>query len=82
MTRIHYKCVNNIAECNLLHDVLNPSKRIKYINSHYYHIIHRCINTRMGREKYKYFQILLDSGFSSTIVMISIETKLKTKNIM
>ena len=27
--------VNNIAECNLLHDILNPFKGTKYINIHY-----------------------------------------------
>ena len=29
MTCIHDNEVNNIAECNLLHDTLNPSKRTK-----------------------------------------------------
>ena len=29
MTRIHDIEVNKIAECNLLHDILNPPKRTK-----------------------------------------------------
>ena len=34
MNSIHDNEVNNIAECNLLHDILNPSKQAKYTNSH------------------------------------------------
>ena len=30
MTCIHYNKVNNIDECNLLHDILNPSKHTKF----------------------------------------------------
>ena len=29
MTRIHNNEVNNIAECNLLHDIINPPKLAK-----------------------------------------------------
>ena len=29
MTHIHDNKVNDIAECNLLHDILNPYKRTK-----------------------------------------------------
>ena len=32
--------VNNIAELNLLHDILNPSERIKNTSSHCYLILH------------------------------------------
>ena len=69
MIHIHDNEVHNIAECNLLHDIINPHKRAKNINIHYYPIIHRCINTRKGRAKFKNFQILLNGGCSSTIVM-------------
>ena len=37
--------------------------------NHYSHILHVCMNTRKGKEKFKNFQILLNSGCSSTIVM-------------
>ena len=35
MTRIHDNEVNNISECNLLHDIINHPTRAKKINSHY-----------------------------------------------
>ena len=55
MTCIHEDEVNKISECNLLHDILNPSKRTKSISSHYSPILHRCMNTKKGREKFKNF---------------------------
>ena len=66
---MHYNEVNNIAEFNLLHDIISPPKRAKNINSHYSPIISGCMNTRKGREKLKNFQIILDSVCSSTVVM-------------
>ena len=70
MTRIHNNEVKNISECNLLHDITNPPKQAKYLNRHYSPIIHGCINTRKGKPKFKRKNcILLDSGFSSTVVM-------------
>ena len=69
MTRIHDDEVNNIAEYNLLHDIINPSRHTKQLNSHYSPIIHGCINTRKGKKKFRKFRILLDSGCSSAIVM-------------
>ena len=48
MTRIHNNEANNIAECNLLHDIINPPKRAKILNSDYSHILHVCMNTRKG----------------------------------
>ena len=36
--------LNNVGEYNLLHDILNPSKRTKNINSHYSPILHGFIN--------------------------------------
>ena len=70
MIGIHENKVNKIAELDLLHDLLNPSKRTKILNIHYYPILHRCMNTRKGREKFKYFRVILDSGCSFTIVTI------------
>ena len=61
--------VNNIAEFNLLHDIINTPKRAKNINIRYSPIIHGRLNNRKGRPKFKNFQILLDSGCSSTIEM-------------
>ena len=67
--RIHNNEVNNISECNLLHDKINPPKRAKYLNRHYYSILHGCMNIRRGKAKFKNFHIILDSGCSSAVVM-------------
>ena len=48
MTRIYDNEVNNISECNLLHDIINPPKLTKNLNSHYSPIIHGCMNTIKG----------------------------------
>ena len=69
MARINEKEVNETAEYNLLHDIFNPTKPAKNLNSHYSPIIKGSNNTRHGREKFKNFQIILDSECSSTIVM-------------
>ena len=79
MNRIHSNKVNNIYEFNLLHDILNPYKHTKNINSHYNPIIHGSLNTYKGRSKFKSFRILLDSGCSSTIVMNRPISKLNPK---
>ena len=55
MTCINYKEVKNIYEFNLLHDIINPPKRTKNLNSHYSTIIHVCMNTRKGKVKFKNF---------------------------
>ena len=52
---MHDKEVNNIAECNLLHDMINPPKCTKTLNSHYSSILPGYINTRKGRAKFKTF---------------------------
>ena len=57
MTHLHDNEVNNIAEYNVLYDIINPPKRAKKSNSHYYHIINVCMNTRRGREKFNKLQI-------------------------
>ena len=57
--------VNNIAEFNLLHDILNPSKHTKNKKNHYYPILHVCINTRRGEVKFKNSRILLGGGCTS-----------------
>ena len=40
MMRIHYREVNKISECNLLHDIINTPKRTKNLKSHYSPILH------------------------------------------
>ena len=55
MTGINGNKVNKIAECNLLHDMLNTFKRTKKLNKHYYTILHGFMNTRKGRAKFKNF---------------------------
>ena len=67
MTHTHDKEVNKITELNLLHDIINTPKRTKIIHSST--IIHVCMNTRRVKAKFKEFQILLDSGCSSTMLM-------------
>ena len=46
MIYMHDNEVNNIAEWYLLHDITNPPKHAKNINSHYSPIFHGCINIR------------------------------------
>ena len=53
MTRIHNNKVKDIAECNLLHDIINTPKRAKHLNSHYYPILHVCMNTIKGEANFK-----------------------------
>ena len=66
---MHDREVDKIAECNLLHDIINTPKRAKILNSHYSPILDGCINTGKGIVKFNNFQIILDSGCSSRIVM-------------
>ena len=69
MTSIHDKEVNNISEFNLLHDISNPTKVTQNLKRHCCPIIHRCMNTRRAKERFRNFRILLGSECSSTIVM-------------
>ena len=69
MTCINGNKVNKLAECNLLHEILNPPKRTENLNSHYYPIIQGCTSIKKGKAKSKKFLILLGSGLSSTILM-------------
>ena len=73
---IHNNKVNDIYKYSLLHDIINPPKRPKNINSHYSHIVHWCINIRKVKAKFKNIWILLDSGCSSTILMRRLVGKL------
>ena len=82
MIHIHDKEVNKISEFNLIHDMINPPKRAKIINSPYPPILHGCMNTRNGIEKFKNFQTLLDIGFSYIILMVRIVENLFSKNML
>ena len=62
--------VKNIAEFNLLHDIINTPELTKNINICYSPTVHRCVNTRKGRAKFTNFQIILDSACISKIVII------------
>ena len=66
---MHNNELNNISECNLLHDISNPPKRAKKLNNHYSTILHGCMNTIKVRKKFKNFCILLDSACSYTIII-------------
>ena len=82
MIYIHDNELNNIAELYLLHDITNPPKRAKNVNSHYSHNLHGCINTIKGRAKLKKLRIILDSGCSSTIVLRRLVRKLCSEKIL
>ena len=70
MRCMHNNEVNNIAECNLLHGIINPPKGNKFLNNNYYPILHGCMNTRKLKAKFKNFFILLDIRCSSWIIMV------------
>ena len=82
MTCIHNNEVKNIAECNLLHGIINPPKRAKKLKIHYSPILQVCMNTRKGKSKFKNFSIILDSGCSSMILMGSLVEKFILKKIL
>ena len=66
---IHGNKVNKLAECNLLHDILNLHKRTKLLNSHYSPILQGCMNICKGKAKFKNLQIILDSEWSSKLLI-------------
>ena len=76
MTRIHNNEVNNISECNLLYNIINPPKHAKKLNTHCSPIIHGYMNTREGKAEFKNFPVLLDSGCSYMIVIGRVVTKI------
>ena len=78
MTCIHGNKENKLAEWDLLHDILNPTKRTKK-NSQYSPIIQGYMNTRRVKDKFKEFITLLDSGCISTIVIGKLIQKLHPK---
>ena len=76
MIHMHDKELKKISEFNLLHDIINPPKRAKNLKSSYSPILHGFMNTRHGRSKFNNFQILLDSGCSTTIIIGRLVEKL------
>ena len=76
MMHIHEKELNKIAECNLLHDIINSPKLTNFLNIHYSPILHACMNNRKGKAKFKNVRILLEMGCSSTSIMVRLVGKL------
>ena len=76
MTCIHDNEVNNIAEYNLIHDILDLHKCTKI---QYSPILHGFITTRKGIAKFNYFRILLDSRCSSTVVIVRLVKNLSPR---
>ena len=76
---VHDNEVENIFECNLLHEKINPPKRTKNMDSHYSPILCLYMNTRKGRTNINNFRNLLDGGCSSTIVIRRLVEKICTE---
>ena len=55
MTSLHENKVNKLAECNLLHDIINTTKHTKNLKIHYSPIIHEYVNTKKVRARFKFF---------------------------
>ena len=68
-------------ECNVLTHILNPTKHEKSKYDHYLPILLGCMNTHSGREEFRNFRIILDSGISSTIVIGKLMSKIKQKKL-
>ena len=79
MIHIHDIKLKYISECNLLYDSINTPKRAKNIDTHHSPILHGLMNTIKGRAEFKNLQIILDSEFSYTIVLIRLVEKLYHK---
>ena len=73
---VHENKVNKLFGCNSLNVILDPPKLSKTLNSHHYPILKGCMNILEGKEKFKNFRILLDSGCSSTIIIVRLINKL------
>ena len=56
MNRIHKDKVNKTAECNLIHDIINTSKRTKNLDSNYSPILHGIMNRKNGIENVRIFK--------------------------
>ena len=52
MIHIHDKEVSKIAKYDILHDIINPPKRVIILRRHYCPLIRGCMNTRNGRAKF------------------------------
>ena len=66
--------------CNILTDILNPTKFAK-IKPYYAPILQGCMNTCSRRALFRNLRILLDSEISSTIIMGDLMSKLKQKTL-
>ena len=79
MTYIHENKVNKISDCNLLYDIINPSKYNKLFNIQYSLFLHGCMNPLKCIEKFNSFCIVLDSGCGSMIPNTRLITTLNPK---
>ena len=61
-----------ITVWNLLNDMLNLTKHEKNKSSHLSLILHGWIKNRKGKEFLKQLWVLLDSGYSFTIIVVFI----------
>ena len=65
---------------NWLKGKLRHEKRAKNITSHYSPILYGWMNTRNGKEKFNKFQILLDSWFSYSFIIVYMTSNIRNKN--
>ena len=72
-----YKIVTH--ECNVLSNPLNPTEHEKSKTSEYSPILHGCMNSRSGGERFGKFRIKLYSRSSSTILMGKMMSQRKHK---
>ena len=86
--RMKFQMANKVSKdssithvCNVLSNLLNPTKHAISKIDNYSPILQGCMNTLSGSEKFRKFRILLDIRISSTIVMGKMESKIKQKNI-
>ena len=57
MTNIHENEWNKIAECNLLFDILKPTKHNKNVKNNYSPILQGFMNIRKGKVRFNFFEL-------------------------
>ena len=82
MTCIHENEVNIMAQYNLLHDIINNSKRTKKLKIHHSPIWNGYINTQKDRANFNNFWILLYNGYSYKIVMGRLIKNIEEDSVM
>ena len=56
MKKYNVNEIDTYIECNLLNGILRPAKHMKTNNTHYYPILHGCMNTRYRRAEFNNLQ--------------------------